>query len=239
MGARPWTGLERGCQAGGNDVRIAVFAAHPDDEVLGAGGTLARHAEKGDEVHAVVVAEGATGRYEDDMKEALQKAGLRAAEELGLSSIRFEGLPDQRIDELSLIDVTQRIEAIVEELDPDVVYTHFPGDVNADHGIVARAAWTACRPYRFPGIRRFAAFETPSSTEWGWPLPTSAFQPTLFVDVTATIDAKVTALEWYESELRNYPHPRSTRALRERAAYWGSVAGRPCAEPFVILREIA
>jgi LmbE family N-acetylglucosaminyl deacetylase len=79
-------------------VRIAVFAAHPDDEVLGAGGTLARHAEKGDEVHAVVVAEGATGRYEDDMKEALQKAGLRAAEELGLSSIRFEGLPDQRLD---------------------------------------------------------------------------------------------------------------------------------------------
>jgi LmbE family N-acetylglucosaminyl deacetylase len=220
-------------------VRLVVFAAHPDDEVLGAGGTLARHAKRGDEVHAVVAAEGATGRYEDEMKEALQKAGLRAAEELGFSSIRFEELPDQRLDELSLIDVTQRIEAILEELDPEVVYTHFPGDVNADHGIVARAAWTACRPYRFPRVRRFAAFETPSSTEWGLPLPTSAFQPNLFVDVSTTIDAKVTALECYESELRTYPHPRSARALRERAAYWGSVVGYPSAEPFVILREIA
>lgn len=219
-------------------MRIAIFAAHPDDEVLGAGGTLAGHAMRGDEVHAVVVAEGATGRYEDQMKETLQKAGQRAAEELGFSSIRFEGLPDQRLDELSLIDVTQRIEAVLEELDPEVVYTHFPGDVNADHGIVARAAWTACRPYRFPRIRRFAAFETPSSTEWAWPLPTSAFQPNLFVDVTATIDAKVAAMEWYESELRNYPHPRSTLALRERAAHWGSVVGHRYAEPFVLLREV-
>ena len=220
-------------------MRIVVFAAHPDDELLGAGGTLARHAERGDEVHAVVAAEGATGRYEDQMKEALQKAGQRAAEQLGFSSIRFEGLPDQRLDELGLIDVTQRIEAVLEELDPEVVYTHFPGDVNADHGIVARAAWTACRPYRFPRVRRFAAFETPSSTEWGLPLPASAFQPNSFVDVTATIDAKVAAFECYESELRAYPHPRSARALRERAAYWGSVVGYPCAEPFVLLREMA
>jgi LmbE family N-acetylglucosaminyl deacetylase len=219
-------------------MRIAVIAAHPDDEVLGAGGTLARHARNGDEVHAVVVAEGASSRYEHDVKELLQKAGLRAAEEIGFSSIRFEGLADQRLDELPLIDVTQRIEAILEELDPEVVYTHFPGDVNTDHGVVARAAWTACRPYRFPRIRRFAAFETPSSTEWAWPLPGGGFQPSLFVDVTDSIDSKLAAIECYESELRDYPHPRSTRSLRERAAYWGSVVGRPCAEPFMILREL-
>jgi LmbE family N-acetylglucosaminyl deacetylase len=111
--------------------------------------------------------------------------------------------------------------------------------VNVDHGITARAVWTACRPYRFPRIRRLAAFETPSSTEWAWPLPDGAFRPSLFVDVSATIDAKLAAMECYSAELRDYPHPRSTRALRQRAAFWGSVVDRSAIEPFVIMRELA
>ena len=220
-------------------MNVLVFASHPDDEILGAGATLAGHASRGDEVHAVVPAEGASSRYSETMQQALQKAGLRAAEEIGFASIRFEGLPDQRLDTVPLIEITQGLEAILEELDPEVVYTHFPGDVNVDHGVVARAVWTACRPYRFPRIRRLAAFETPSSTEWAWPLPDGVFSPTLFVEVSATIDAKLAAMECYSAELRDYPHPRSTRALRQRAEFWGSVVDRSAVEPFVILREIA
>jgi len=220
-------------------MNVLVFASHPDDEILGAGATLAGHASRGDEVHAVVLAEGASSRYSETMQQALQKAGLRAAEEIGFASIRFEGLPDQRLDTVPLIEITQGLEAILEELDPEVVYTHFPGDVNVDHGVVARAVWTACRPYRFPRIRRLAAFETPSSTEWAWPLPDGVFSPTLFVEVSATIDAKLAAMECYSAELRDYPHPRSTRALRQRAEFWGSVVDRSAVEPFVILREIA
>jgi LmbE family N-acetylglucosaminyl deacetylase len=220
-------------------VNVLIFASHPDDEILGAGATLAGHASRGDEVHAVVLAEGATSRYDATMEEALQKAGMRAAEEIGFASIRFEGMPDQRLDSAPLIEITQRIEAILEELDPQVVYTHFPGDVNVDHGIVARAVWTACRPYRFPRVRRLAAFETPSSTEWAWPLPDGVFSPTLFVDVSATIEAKLAAMECYSAELRDYPHPRSTRALRQRAEFWGSVVDRSAVEPFLIMRELA
>ncbi len=199
---------------------------------------LAGHARNGDRVHAVILSEGATSRYEAEMKKTLEEAAGRAAAEVGFASVRFECFPDQRLDTVPLIDVIQRMETILDEFDPEVVYTHFPGDVNADHGVVARAAWTACRPYRFPLVRRFAAFETPSSTEWGWPMSSGAFQPNLFVDVVATLDAKIAALQCYESELRAYPHPRSPKALRERAAFWGSAVGRAAVEPFMVLREI-
>jgi LmbE family N-acetylglucosaminyl deacetylase len=89
-----------------------------------------------------------------------------------------------------------------------------------------------------PGLRRFAVFETPSSTEWAWPLDGGAFAPNLYVDVTATLDVKLRAMACYSTELRDYPHPRSLRALRERAAFWGSHVGRGAAEPFQVLREV-
>jgi LmbE family N-acetylglucosaminyl deacetylase len=147
-------------------------------------------------------------------------------------------LPDQRLDTVPLIELTQQLEAVLDDIDPGIVYTHFPEDVNADHGVVARCAWTACRPYRRPQVRRFALFETPSSTEWAWPLPGTRLQPNLFVDITDTLEIKIAAMECYQTELREYPHPRSGRALRERAAYWGSHVGRLAAEPFQVIREV-
>jgi LmbE family N-acetylglucosaminyl deacetylase len=218
-------------------VIVLVVAAHPDDEVLGAGATLARHVDAGDEVHAVVVAEGASSRYEPEMVDILHDCGRSAAEVLGLASIRFEAFPDQRLDREALIDVTQRLEETVSTLRPDVVYTHFAHDANTDHGVVARCAWTACRPYTLPGLRLFAAFETPSSTEWMLPGGAQGFAPTRYVDVTETLERKIEAMERYKTELRDYPHPRSSRALRERAAFWGSHVARRAAEPFVVLRE--
>jgi LmbE family N-acetylglucosaminyl deacetylase len=218
--------------------RVVVIGAHPDDELLGAGGTLARHVLAGDEVHAVVVADGAGSRYPPELVATLEKQARRAAEVIGFASLRFLSLPDQRLDTIPLIELTQRLEGALDEIGPAVVYTHFPGDVNADHGLVARCAWTACRPYSRPRLRRFAVFETPSSTEWSWPMPGTQFQPSLFVDVTDTLAVKIAAMECYETELRDYPHPRSSRALRERASYWGSHVGRPAAEPFVVLREV-
>jgi LmbE family N-acetylglucosaminyl deacetylase len=222
-----------------NTGTVLVVAAHPDDELLGAGGTLARHALAGEEVHAVILADGATSRYADGMAEVLAKSAQRAADVLGLASVQLLSLPDQRLDTLPLVDVTAEVEAVVARLRPHVVYTHFPGDANTDHAVVARATWTACRPYVLPGLRRFAVFETPSSTEWGWPLPGGGpFTPTVYSEVTATLDCKLDAMACYESELRDYPHPRSLRALRERAAYWGSHVGRAAAEPFHLLREV-
>ena len=218
--------------------RVAVIGAHPDDELLGAGGTLARHVQAGDEVHAIVVADGAGSRYPDEMVGKLEKDARRAAETIGFASLRLQALPDQRLDTVPFIELTQLIESVLDDISPHVVYTHFPADVNADHGVVARAAWTACRPYNRPELRRFAVFETPSSTEWAWPMTGTSLNPNHFVDVTSTLDIKIAAMECYETELRDYPHPRSSRALRERAAFWGSQVGRLAAEPFLILREV-
>lgn len=218
--------------------RIAVIAAHPDDELLGAGGTLARHVMAGDEVHAIVIADGAGSRYPGEMMAALEKDARRAAEVIGFASVRFQSLPDQRLDAIPLIELTQLLEGVLDDVAPRVIYTHFPHDVNTDHGLVARAAWTACRPYCRPELRRFAVFETPSSTEWAWPIDGSQLQPNLFVDVAESLDTKIAAMECYESELRDYPHPRSARALRERAAFWGSQVGRLAAEPFRVLRDL-
>jgi LmbE family N-acetylglucosaminyl deacetylase len=217
---------------------VVVVAAHPDDELLGAGATLAKHVRAGDEVHAVVMAEGATSRYETDMVTVLLDASKRAADVLGLASLRACGLPDQRLDAVPLVELTQTVEAVLDELRPAVVYTHFPCDVNLDHGMVARATWTACRPYVQPQLQRFAVFETPSSTEWAWPLDDGAFRPTLFVDVSETLELKLAAMACYHSELRDEPHPRSLRALAERAGYWGSRVGCRAAEPFQVFREI-
>ena len=218
-------------------MNVVVIAAHPDDELLGAGGTLAKHARAGDTVHAVICSEGASSRYPDGMESELEAAGRRAAAILGLASLRFLRLPDQRLDTLPLVEVVQRLETALEEFDPAVVYTHAPGDINADHGVVARAVRTACRPYRFPRLRRLAAFETPSSSEWGGPPGLPAFTPNLFADISATLDVKIAAFECYASEVRPWPHPRSARGLRDRAATWGSMIGRAAAEPFLLLRE--
>lgn len=218
--------------------RVLVIAAHPDDELLGPGGTLARHAAAGDDVHAVILADGATSRYDDAMVGVLAECAERAGKVLGLSSVRVHSFPDQRLDAVPVVEMTRVIEEHADEVRPTIVYTHFPGDVNVDHGRVAQAAWVACRPYVVPGLRRFAVYETPSSTEWAWPLPGSAFAPSLFVDVTATLATKLEAMSCYTSELRDYPHPRSLEALRERAAYWGSRIGAAAAEPFQILREV-
>jgi LmbE family N-acetylglucosaminyl deacetylase len=221
-----------------SETRVVVLGAHPDDEILGAGGTLARHVMDGDEVHAVVVADGASSRAPDEMKISLQKDATRAAETIGFASLRLQSLPDQRLDTVPFIELTQIIESILDDIQPHVVYTHFPGDVNVDHGLVARATWTACRPFARPQVRRFAVFETPSSTEWAWAVNESGLQPNHFVDITETLDRKIAAMECYQSELRDYPHPRSTRSLRERAGFWGSQVGRLAVEPFRILRDV-
>lgn len=216
---------------------VLVVAAHPDDEVLGAGATLARHVDSGDDVHAIVVSEGASSRYPTEAESELARAAQRSAEIIGFSSLRLLGLPDQRLDALPLIEVVQTLEPMIADLRPSTIYTHSTSDVNVDHGVVARAVWTSCRPYAAPWLSSIYAFETPSSTEWSAPGDTR-FDPTLFVDVDAHLQRKLDAMACYEQELRDYPHPRSLRALRERSAYWGSHVGLANAEPFEVLRRI-
>lgn len=220
-------------------MKILTVAAHPDDETLGAGGTMAWHAARGDTVWACVLADGASSRHAYVEQQA--DCARQACETLGVERLVLVGLPDQRLDTLSLLDVITPIERCIEELQPDVVLTHFPGDVNEDHRLVARAALVATRPYPGNPVRRVCSFEIPSSTDWAPPVPGSVFAPNVFVDISDTLETKLTAMKAYAethvSEVRPFPHPRSFEALTAYAQRYGATSGLLAAEPFMLLRE--
>ena len=224
---------------------VLVVAAHPDDEILGCGGRLAAHADRGDPVHVLILAEGVTSRSEarDPNSDAPAIAALRQAAEKALSilggqSLCFGGFPDNRMDGVDLIDVTKKVEQSMAAVDPSIVYTHHAGDLNIDHQIAARATVTACRPLPERRACSVLAFETVSSTEWALPTPTNAFVPNVYADISGQLDRKLAALGAYKSEMRDFPHARSIEAVRALATKRGSECGRASAEAFMLLRSV-
>jgi LmbE family N-acetylglucosaminyl deacetylase len=211
---------------------VLVIAAHPDDELLGCGGTLALHTRAGDEVTAVVACEGESLRYGPGGAGQVEHM-RRAARTLGLVESRPLGFPDQRLDTQSLLDLIVPLERTVRELRPAVVYCQFGGDANQDHALLFRAALVATRPLE-PFIEAVYAFDTASSTEWGYP---RSFVPDTWVDISTTLEQKIAAMACYESEVRPYPHPRSLDALRHRARAWGNQCCMDAAEVFMTVRR--
>ena len=216
---------------------ILVVVAHPDDEVLGAGGTLARRATQGDQVHIVFLADGVGARGDDrGAVERRAKAARQAAMLLGAREPQFLGFPDNRLDTVDLLDLTKAIEQVVGQVAPHTVYTHHAGDLNIDHGLCHRAVLTACRPLPESSVRRIYAMEVPSSTEWS--VATDVFAPNRFIDISATLETKRRALEAYAEEMRPFPHPRSFEAVQALALWRGASAGLRAAEAFAVVREV-
>ena len=222
-------------------MHVLVVAAHPDDETFGAGGTIAWHAARGDHVYVCILTDGASSRHQ--YIELQAACARRACDTLGVKQLVLVGLPDQRLDTVCQLDVITPIENCIEEFEPEVVLTHFPGDVNEDHRIVSRATMVATRPLAGSSVRRVAVFEVPSSTDWAPPVPGSVFAPNLFVDIADTLDTKLAAMEvyadTYSNEVRQYPHPRCVEGLTAYAKRHGAVSGMTAAEPFMLLRESA
>jgi N-acetylglucosamine malate deacetylase 1 len=216
--------------------RVLVVASHPDDEVLGCGGTLARHAKAGDIVEALILADGETSRKSSDIaaRDAQAKA---AAKILGLEKSTLIGLPDNRLDTVPLLEVTQHIESAIAAFRPTIVYTHHAGDLNVDHRVAHRATITACRPLVGASVKAVYAFETPSATEWAFGSE-APFVPQRFVDIAGSIDVKRRALECYANEMRDPPHPRSYAAIEALAVLRGSQAGLAYAEAFMVAMEV-
>lgn len=218
---------------------VLAIVAHPDDEALGAGGTLARHARAGDGLHIAFLADGVGARGADKVAaERRAKAARAAAICLGAREPVFLGLPDNRLDSLDLLDLTQAIERVVAKIQPSIVYTHHAGDLNIDHVICQRAVLTACRPLPGSRLRAIYAMEVASSTEWAPPAQDNAFVPTRFVDISAELKTKRRALEAYAEEMRAFPHPRSYEAIEALAKWRGATAGLAAAEAFMVLREV-
>jgi LmbE family N-acetylglucosaminyl deacetylase len=221
-------------------VRFLTVAAHPDDETLGVGGTMARLAAVGHEVWVCILADGVTARHRH--VEQQKECAAEAAAVLGVANVVFCGLPDQRLDSLPLLDVITPIEKCIGELQPDVVFTHFNQDANQDHRTVFQASLVATRPLEGTRLQSLFCYETASSTEWAPPFPGSVFSPNVFVDISSTLPKKMEAMRSYErtytGELRPYPHPRSYEALEAYARRHGVVAGVYAAEPFMLVRHV-
>ncbi len=225
-------------------MRVLVVAAHPDDEVLGCGGTLALLAQEGHETAVTILGEGVTSRYptreaaDEELLRSLQTQSRKVAEMLGAREVRLHNLPDNRFDTVPLLEVVKLVEGDISDARPDVVYTHHGGDLNIDHRITHQAVLTATRPVAGQGVREVYAFEVPSSTEWSFQRVGEPFRPNVFRDISSTLELKLKALSTYESEIRAFPHPRSLEATEAIAKRWGSTAGCAAAEAFELVRSV-
>ena len=224
---------------------VLVLAAHPDDEILGCGATIAKHAARGDKVHVVILAEGVTSRDESRDRSARQgelshlaEAAHRANSVLDVSSLVLHDFPDNRMDSLDRLDIIKAVEAYIQQLKPSIVYTHHSGDVNIDHRRIHEAVVTACRPIPGHPVRTLLFFEVASSTEWQPPGSGPYFMPVWYEDVAQTLAQKLEALAIYESEMRPWPHARSVKALEHLARWRGASIGVEAAEAFMVGRAI-
>ena len=219
---------------------ILIIAAHPDDEILGCGGTAARLANEGCEVYTAILGEGITSRDLTRQREkreteiARLKSQIREANRIvGVKDVFVFNFPDNRFDSVPLLDIVKTVEELKEKIKPHIIFTHYQNDLNIDHRVTYQAILTATRPQPGETVKEIYSFEVLSSTEWNYPL---SFSPDYFFDITTTIDTKVNAMEKYTSELRDYPHPRSLKGIRLNAEQWGMKTGLPFAEAFKTVR---
>ena len=233
-------------------MNVLIIAAHPDDEILGMGGTIAKHTSQHDNVTIVYMATGITARREPleseyEIKnipkkiqekwqqeiEKLQQDAKKSAKLLKVKTVKFFDFPDNEMDGIHLLKVVKVIEKEIESVKPDMIYTNHYSDLNVDHKVVYNATLVACRPSSFP-IKEIISFEVLSSTEWSYPYN---FNPNYFINIEKHLEKKIKAMELFTSEIRKFPHPRSSKNIKYVAGRWGTVSGFNAAEAFEIIRR--
>ena len=225
--------------------KILVVAAHPDDEILGCGGSVAMYAKTGYEIHVLILTEGVTSRESIagiknilHEQQALRSAAQKANDILGVASLNLENFPDNRLDSVDLLKIIKCVELYIKRIQPEIVFTHFGGDLNIDHQRVNQSVITACRPQLGCKVKTILFFEIPSCTEWQIGYKEQGFLPNWFIDISGTIHKKLEALKAYEMEMRPWPHARSIRAVEYLARWRGSTVSLAAAEAFVLGRTV-
>lgn len=220
-----------------------MIAAHPDDEVLGVGGTVAKLSAQDVECHLLIVTDGSSSQYRDsdhlhEIVEAKKLETKGCADLLGFKTIHYGELPDMKLDKTPHIVINQVIENVVDEVQPDTVFTHFWGDVNRDHQEIYKSTLVIVRPVMGQVVKEVYCYKVPSSTEWTPNKADTMFMPNVFVDIKDYAEQKYKAFACYSTELREYPHPRSVQYLRETDKAAGLRVGLLAAEEFVMLRKL-
>ena len=234
-------------------MNVLIIAAHPDDEILGMGGTIAKHTSQNDNVSIIYMATGVTARKElskseyeiknipketqekwQQQIEGLRQDAKKSAKLLKVKNVKFFDFPDNEMDGIHLLKVVKVIEKEIEIAKPDRIYTNHYSDLNVDHKVVYNATLTACRPSDFP-VKEILSFEVLSSTEWSYPL---GFNPNYFINIEKHLEKKIEAMKLFANEIRKFPHPRSPENMKYVAGRWGSVSGFKAAEAFELIRRI-
>lgn len=220
------------------DMRIAVVAPHADDEILGCGGTMARAARAGAEVHVVIVTRGQPPQFGEALVAQIRRETLASHAHIGVHQTHFMDFPAAALDQVPRADLNQKMATILTTIAPDILFIPFVGDIHVDHQIVFNAALVFARPRSTEGPSTVLAYETPSETNWLAPGMTPGFQPTSYVDITDTLDAKIEAFEIFASQVKQSPDERSIRAIRALAVMRGATVYRAAAEAFMLIRQI-
>ena len=223
-------------------MNILIIVAHPDDEVLGCGGTIAKLSEN-NTIYTLILGEGITSRdiSDEEKKKELKELKKQSAEAnkiLGVKKVFFENFPDNRFDTIPLLDIIKLIEKIIQKIKPEEIFTHHYGDLNIDHQITHKAVLTATRPVGDCTVKKILSFEVLSSTEWNYQNQTNIFTPNTYIDISDTLNKKLVAMKCYKSEIRDYPHPRSLEGIKILAQKRGLEMGLKFAEAFCLIREI-
>lgn len=223
--------------------KILIVAAHPDDEILGCGGTMSKHVSKGDMVNVIFLTNGVSSR--DQNKIAMKKniikrknAAIKASKIIGTKEPYFLNFSDNQLDKHPLLKIIKSIEILILKIKPDTIYTHFNNDLNIDHQITSKAVITICRPQKKSTVKKILFFEVPSSTEWQISKDTKLFNPNWFEDISAHLSKKILALKAYKDELVKWPHPRSLKGIKALANWRGGTVGYKAAEGFILGRKI-
>ena len=226
-----------------NKKKILIVAAHPDDEVLGCGGTITKSTAQGCKVYIVFITNGVASRNRKkrDIKNEVNErkvAAIKACKIMGAEKPNFLDFQDNQLDKYPLLKIVKTVEKFIKKYSPSVIFSHYSGDLNIDHQIVSKAVVTACRPQKQSTVKNLLFFEVPSSTEWKINFKTKHFNPNWFEDVTSTKKRKFEALKAYSVELKKWPHPRSLKAINALILWRGATAGLEAAEAFILGRKI-
>jgi LmbE family N-acetylglucosaminyl deacetylase len=218
--------------------RVLVIAPHPDDEVLGAGGTIARLSDAGAEVVVGIVTKGAPPLFAETRVEEVRCEAQAAHAHLGVARTVLLSQPAARLDEVPHYRLNQVLAELVREVSPDTLLLPFGGDIHLDHQLTFLSGMVAARPHRASFPNRVLCYETLSETNWNAPLVSPTFAPNVFIDISAQLERKLEAMSLYGSQQRDFPHERSLATIRALAMLRGSTVHRAAAEAFMLIRQV-